>query len=73
MNKKNEPEYRSMRDSNLLAQRNKEIERYFNERYKSHSVGPINSRYNIAVAETAKNFFLSERTITRILGVRNLD
>ena len=56
-----------MRKAELLYRRNKDIEKYFNERYKAHTVGSSSAKFNIAMAETAEKFYLAERTVCSIL------
>lgn len=62
-----------MRDPNLLAERNKAIDSKFNEQYKELKADPKNrlasdeTLYKLAISRTASTFYLSCRTIEKVL------
>jgi len=64
---KRDPEFRKMRNKEQIERRNKDVEAYFNEQYKAIKNGSHGAKYNIAIAETAQKFYLSERRIQDII------
>lgn len=58
-----------MRNPELIAQRNKQIEQDFNSYYKELGQhGSHAARYNIAVSKTAAKWYLSIRRIQDIIS-----
>lgn len=57
-----------MRDKEQIERRNRSLHEYFDEKFKElPPQGPKASRYKIAVAQTADQFFLSTSRVEAIL------
>ncbi len=57
-----------MRNPELIAQRNKQIEADFNAHYKEIEHGSHAAKYNVAVSKTAAKWYLSIRRIQDIIS-----
>jgi hypothetical protein len=56
-----------MRNLDNLTRRNNDIGNYFNQKYKEMEHGTHAARYNVALHATAARFYLSIRTVSRVL------